>query len=107
MAVIDWGNLCLIRVLFSSGDIAGAEAIIKKMDDLAKNRVVPPWITTQITAWQVRLWLIQDKLEEASQWVSERGLAVIWETQQYPRYGHIALARILIAKGQPADTFDF
>ncbi|MFN2196425.1 MAG: helix-turn-helix transcriptional regulator, partial [Anaerolineales bacterium] len=106
MAVIDWGNLCLTRVLFSSGDIAGAEAIIKKMDDLAKNRVVPPWITTQRTAWQVRLWLVQDKLEQASQWVSERGLSVSGDPHNIQDMDHIALARTLIAKGQPADTFD-
>jgi LuxR family maltose regulon positive regulatory protein len=106
MAVIDWGNLCLTRVLFSSGDIAGAEAILKKMDDLAKNRVVPPWITTQRTAWQVRLWLVQDKLEQASQWVSERGLSVSGDPHNIQDMDHIALARTLIAKGQPADTFD-
>jgi len=106
MAVLDWGNLCLTRVLFTSGDIAGAEAIIKKMDDLAKNRVVPPWITTQKTAWQVRIWLIQDKLEEASQWVSERGLSISGEPHNIQDMDHIALARTLIAKGQPADTFD-
>ncbi len=105
-AVIDWGNLCLTRVLFTSGDIDGAEAVIKKMDDLANNRVVPPWITTQKTAWQVRLWLIQDKLEEASQWVSERGLSVSGEPQNIQDMDHIALARTLFARGQPADTID-
>ena len=27
-----------------------------------------------MAAWQARLWLVQDKLEAASQWAGERGL---------------------------------
>jgi LuxR family maltose regulon positive regulatory protein len=48
-------------------------------------------------AWQSRIWLAQNKLEVAAQWVRERGL----EPDKAPTYlngfEYIALARILIA----------
>ncbi len=102
--VIGWSNLCLMRVLFSRGDIAGADKIIQKMENIARKHHVPPWITNLMAAWQARIWLAQDNLDAASQWVGERGL----DADGDPTYPHemeyIVLARILIAQGRLDET---
>jgi LuxR family maltose regulon positive regulatory protein len=93
-------NLCLVRVLFSSGDITGAEEVIRSMEDIAREYDMPLWILLQLSAWQVRIWLAQGKLEAASQWVGEREL----DPDGVPTYLHeaeyIVFARILIAQGR-------
>jgi LuxR family maltose regulon positive regulatory protein len=100
VAMIGWSYLCLTRVLFSRDDMAGAEDIIQKMENTAREYYVPPWIRNLMAAWQARIWLAQDKLEAASQWVQERGL----DADGDPTYPHeseyIVLGRILIAQGR-------
>ena len=66
---VTWSYMCLVRILFSRGDLTGAEEIIYKIEKIASKSHVPPWITAQMTAWQARLWLAQDKLEAASKWL--------------------------------------
>jgi LuxR family maltose regulon positive regulatory protein len=101
---------CLTRILFSRGDMAGAQEIIQKMENMARASDVPPWITVQMAAWQARLWLAQDKLEAASQWAGERSLYPDGEAALFHEIGYIALieyltlARILIAQGQLDET---
>ena len=104
--ILSWCNFCLIRVFYSRGDIGGAEAVIKKMENLAVNHAFPPWIMNIIAAWQVRLWLAQDKLEEASKWLSEKGLDVTGPPGNLHDIEYLAFARILIAKGQAATALD-
>jgi len=100
MMVLSSSCLCLVRVLFSSGDVVGAEQIIQKMEDIARKTHIPPWITNPMAAWKARIWLVQDKLEAASRCLDERGL----DTAGSPTYLHemeyMALARILIAQGR-------
>jgi LuxR family maltose regulon positive regulatory protein len=104
VAMIGWSYLCLMRVLFSRGDMAGAQEIIQKMETIAREHHVPPWITNLIAAWQARIWLAQDKLDAASQWVGEREL----DANRDPAYLHemeyIVLARILSAQGRLDET---
>lgn len=66
-----WSYLCLIRVLFSMGDMTGTEEIIHKLENIVCEYDVPPWMTSIMAAWQARLWLAQDKLDAASQWVGD------------------------------------
>ena len=103
-SLFGWSCLCLIRVLFSAGDTAGAQEIVQKMENIARESVLPPWVTNQMAAWQTRLWLAHDRLEAASQWVRERGLDTGGEPE--PPHGfdffslddHVMLARVLIAQ---------
>jgi LuxR family maltose regulon positive regulatory protein len=91
-------NLCLVRVLFSSGDITGAEEVIQSMENTAREYDMPLWASLQLSAWQARIWLAQDKLDAASQWVGERGLDAGGEPTLLHEMEYIALARILIAQ---------
>ena len=104
--MLGWSYICLMRVLFSSGDLAGAEEITQKMETIASESNLPSVVTNQLAAWQARLWLVQDKLEAASQWAVERGLDIDGEPKLADEIGfillseYIVLARILIAQGR-------
>jgi LuxR family maltose regulon positive regulatory protein len=100
VAMIGWSYVCLVRALFSRGDMAGAEEIIQRMENVARETHVPPWITSLMAAWQARIWLAQDKLDAASQWAQERGLDADRDPALVHEIEYIALARLLIAQGR-------
>jgi LuxR family maltose regulon positive regulatory protein len=102
--MLGWSCLCLTRVLFSKGDVAGAEEIVQKMNTVARASTVPVWIIDLNAAWQSRIWLAQDKLEAASQWVRERGLESDKDPTHLGGFEYIAFARILIAQGRWDET---
>ena len=78
----------------------GAEEIIQRMKNIARETHVPPWITSLMAAWQARIWLAQDKLDATSQWVQERGLDADRDPAYLHEMEHMALARLLIAQGR-------
>jgi LuxR family maltose regulon positive regulatory protein len=98
--VLGWSYLCLMRVLLSAGDMAGAEALIQKVGNDTRESDVPPWILKMMAAWQARLWLAEGKLEAASQWLAERRLDVDKELQFLREFEQIVMARILMAQGR-------
>jgi LuxR family maltose regulon positive regulatory protein len=100
VAMLGWSCLCLVRVLFARGDMADAEEIIQKMENIAREYHVPPWITSPMAAWQARIWLAQDKLDSASHWVGERGLDADGDPTYLHEMEYMVLARILIAQGR-------
>ena len=108
VAMFGWGNLCLIRVHFCRGDLAAAEAIVHQLKVFDRRSDVPPWITSMTAAWQARLWLAQDKLENAVQWAQERGLddAALQETTFFSLFDYVVLARLLLAQGRLDEATD-
>ncbi len=104
LAMLGWGYLCLVRVLYSRGDMAAAQAIIQRMNDVARQSYVPPWVTSLMAAWQARIWLAKDRLDAASQWARKRGLDRDGEPTTLDEMEYVALARILIAQGRPDET---
>jgi LuxR family maltose regulon positive regulatory protein len=84
--------------------MAGAEEIVQKMNKVARESIVPTWIMNLNAAWQSRIWLAQDKLEAAAQWVRERGLEPDKAPTHVSGFEYIALARILIAQGRWDET---
>jgi LuxR family maltose regulon positive regulatory protein len=101
VAILGWSYLCLTRILFTSGDMTGAEAAIQEMAHIARETDVPPWIMNIIATWQVRIWLAQDNLNIATQWMQERGLSVgKTPTLLYDMEYGIVSARILMAQGR-------
>jgi len=99
VGILGWSYLCLARVLFSKGDLTGAEEIIQNVEVIARESTAPLWVTNHLAAWKVRIWLAHDKLDDASHWVQERGLSPETETTYLGGLLYIALARILIAQG--------
>lgn len=103
---IGWTFMCLIRILYSRGDLAGAEALLQTMEKIARQSTLPPWIKNQVAAWQVRIWLAQDNLQAAFHWAVERGLyaggkpVLTADVDFFLLFDYIVLARILIARGQ-------
>jgi LuxR family maltose regulon positive regulatory protein len=100
LAMLTWSYMCLVRILFSREDLAGAEETIQKIENVARKSHVPPWITNQMTAWRARIWLAQDKLEAAVQWAGERELAADGKLTYLNEIEYMMLARILIAQQQ-------
>jgi LuxR family maltose regulon positive regulatory protein len=100
VAMLGWSYLCLTRVLLSSGDVTGAEEAVHQMESFAREHDAPPWITNLLGAWQARIWLAQDRLDAVSQWAQERGLDAAGELTYLREMEHLALARLLIARGR-------
>lgn len=98
LAMFGWSYLCLMRVLFARGEVNAAEEIVQKMEITALANDIPTWITNLVTVWQIRIWLAQNKLEAASQWVAERGLGADGDLSYLYEMEYIVLARILIAQ---------
>jgi len=105
IAILNWCNFCLIKVLFSCEEYAAAEAIIKEIEDQGLHRL-PPWIMNRILAWKIRLWLVQNRVERASQWLMEKDLDTTWDPGDLQDLEYLSLARVLMAKGKPSDTLD-
>jgi LuxR family maltose regulon positive regulatory protein len=105
IGILNWCNLCLIVVLFSSGDFEGVEVIINEIEEFGFHRL-PPWVTSRIKTWQLRLWLAQGKIEETSQWLAKQGLEVTGKPDRGNEWEYLVLVRFLIATGHPSDTFD-
>jgi LuxR family maltose regulon positive regulatory protein len=91
-------NLCLVRVLFSCGDLDGAEEIIKSVENSVSEHDLPGWALHQLSAWHVRIWLAQGKTEVAAQWMMERNFDPMGEFTYQEEVELIALLRILIAQ---------
>jgi LuxR family maltose regulon positive regulatory protein len=98
--MLGWSCLSLTRVLFSKGDIAGAEEVIQKIFKVARESNVPTWIMNLNAAWQLRIWLAQGKLEAASQWMNERKPDLKKELSHFDGMEYIGFARVLIAQGK-------
>jgi LuxR family maltose regulon positive regulatory protein len=98
VTMIGWSQLNLVRVLFSCGDIIGAEGVIQSVENTAGECNIPHLALLQLSAWQVRIWLVQGKLDAASQWVEEHELDPEEEPTYLNEMEYIVFARILIAQ---------
>ncbi len=98
--MLGWSCIYLTRVLFSKGDIAGAEEIIQKIFKVARESDVPTWIMNLNSAWQLRIWLAQGKLEAAFQWMNERKPDIKKKLSHFDGMEYTGFARVLIAQGK-------
>jgi LuxR family maltose regulon positive regulatory protein len=92
-------SLCLVRVLFSSGDHAGAQKVIQAMQPVTLEFELPVWAVPKLSAWQARIWLVQGQLGSASQWERERALGPEGGLDYLHEVEDIVSARLLIAQG--------
>jgi LuxR family transcriptional regulator, maltose regulon positive regulatory protein len=102
--VTGWGYLCLARVHYSRGDMAGVIAVARKLERNAQDTQIPPWIWAEVAAWKARAWLAQGKLAAASRWARQRGLIAGGQPKEVDAFdffslnAFLVLARILLAR---------
>jgi LuxR family maltose regulon positive regulatory protein len=101
---IGWSYLCLVRVMYSRGDFAGAEELVKMMKAASRKYAMPPWVESIMTSWQVRIWLKQGDPGHASWWVKQRNLDLEEALTQTNEMEFIALARVLISQNQQEEA---
>ncbi|MCA9927261.1 MAG: hypothetical protein KC419_02240 [Anaerolineales bacterium] len=110
LAMHGWSVLCLLRVLFSRGDLAEVAVVIQQFANLSREADVPPWVANQIAGWQVRLWLAQNQPEMAAHWLSEQGLDITREQASllpmdfFRLIDYITMARIWLALERADDA---
>jgi LuxR family maltose regulon positive regulatory protein len=90
--------LCLMRVLFSRGDLELAQKTIQELTYAAPGEGLSPWITVQMAAWRARIWLAQDRLQAAAHWANELGVELTAELARLHDFDYAVLARVLIAQ---------
>jgi LuxR family maltose regulon positive regulatory protein len=98
--------LCLLRVVYTRGDISNAQEILQKLENIAQEADMPSDLPGVIAAWQARIWLAQGRSELAGRWVNDRGVTVNDDLTYLRQPEYIALARILIHQEQWDDALE-
>jgi LuxR family maltose regulon positive regulatory protein len=96
VAGIGWSCLCLIRVLFSMGNLTGAEDIVQKIENTSREYDFPPWIASIMEGWRGRILLAQGNLDMASQWAEGRRIGPDEEISHLNEMEYIGLIRVFI-----------
>jgi LuxR family maltose regulon positive regulatory protein len=104
VGILGWSYLSRIRILFSKGDVAGAEESTQKVLELAQVSILPTWIIHLNTVWQSRVWLAQGKLEAASHWVNDRNIDFNKSSFYLDGLEYLGIARVLIKQGDWKDA---
>lgn len=100
VATLGFSYVWLIRVLFSCGDFEGAERVARKMEATVSELDMLPWIMDTYLGWRARLWLRQNRLDDAISWAKEQNLCAHADISSVNEAAHRAYARILSAQGQ-------
>lgn len=112
LPIIGWTLFCLIRVLLSSGDLEEAESIIEDIKRKSLQVQYPSWVLDQLAAWQARIHLTQNHIEEASKWVNKRaldpkiGIKPVQEIHFFLLSEYVVVARVLIGQGRWDDAVE-
>lgn len=86
-----------VRVLFAAGDRYAVDNILQ---EIAHTDALAPLVTAQVSAWQIRIWLAEGKLDIAAQWLNENNLNVDGELPYVHEADYVAVARVLLALGR-------
>jgi len=100
------GYIARARLDQANGNLDSALAFIQKAAQTVR-RSRPAWDTAWIEAWRTRLWLAQGNLPAAARWMQTCNLSVEDSLDFLCEFGHLTLARVLLAQGKPdvADAF--
>jgi LuxR family maltose regulon positive regulatory protein len=86
------------RLNKAKGDLDGALALLDEAERLHIRSPLPDFCP--ISALKARIWVAQGRLTKALEWVHEDGLSPESDICYLREFGHITLARILIAQYQ-------
>jgi LuxR family transcriptional regulator, maltose regulon positive regulatory protein len=85
------------RLRLAQRDLEGAIDLLDQAERLHVPGVVPD--IHPIAAQKARLWIAQGRVSEAVDWVRQQGLSADDDLTYMGEFGHITLARILLAQG--------
>ena len=85
----------MARILEAQGDLDGALDLLDQAERLYDGSFSPN--VRPIAARKTRVWVVQGRLGEALDWVSQQGLSVDNELSYMREFEHITLARVLLA----------
>jgi LuxR family maltose regulon positive regulatory protein len=100
-----YSNLHRVRVLFAMGDYEGVQAIESKLKQTALDYDLPQWAISQIAAWQVCIWLAQEDLAAATEWVNDHGIQATDDFPFVQEPAYVALARVRLAQGALPEAY--
>ncbi|MGF1497862.1 MAG: LuxR C-terminal-related transcriptional regulator [Elainellaceae cyanobacterium] len=86
------------RLTAAEGDLKTALDQLHQAEQLYYKAPMPVPNVRPIAAMRVRLWLSQNQLTEALDWVKESGLSVDDEPSYLREYEHLTLARVAMAQ---------
>ncbi len=92
--------ITLARILNAQGDGARALETILKAEQMVQERSLPARHAGMVAAYKIRLWLAQGNLDGASAWAQTSGLGVDDRLDYLHEIEHVALARVLVARGE-------
>ncbi|MDY6877489.1 MAG: LuxR C-terminal-related transcriptional regulator [Chloroflexota bacterium] len=107
VASIGWSYVCLMRVLYSLGDLTGAEEVIHRMENASTEYDIPPWIMSIMEGWKVRIWLAQGDLDKVSRWEEKHRLIPDEELSHLNEMEYIGLARVYISQERLEEAISF
>jgi LuxR family transcriptional regulator, maltose regulon positive regulatory protein len=97
------GYVMLARVKQAQGDLVGARDAMHHAEEVAQTSTAP-WMAPFVRTSQVQLWLAQGQFDRASHWSDTVGLQPDDERVAQRELEYETLARVQIAKGQPANA---
>jgi LuxR family transcriptional regulator, maltose regulon positive regulatory protein len=86
----------LARIREAEGDLDGALDLLSEAERLYVGDFSPN--VRPVAASKVRVWIVQDRLEEALAWVNEQHLTAQDSLSYLREFEHITLARFLLAR---------
>jgi LuxR family maltose regulon positive regulatory protein len=86
------------RLKLTAGDIAAAGEELERARTLVESAMFPDW-TGRFERLQLEFWLAQDRLRAAVDWADEMLRGDTREGQPESEEAHLAMARVLILKG--------
>jgi LuxR family maltose regulon positive regulatory protein len=97
-------QISLLRGLIYRMDFAGVLKVMEKINERARDFMLPPWITNTVSAFNVYIWLETGNLNAATRWAKERGLSVDDKLDNLREIEYLALTHILIVQKQLDDA---
>jgi LuxR family maltose regulon positive regulatory protein len=85
----------MARILQAQGDLDGAVNLLEQAERVYDGNFSPN--VRPVATRKVRVWLAQERLDEALGWAREQGLSVENELSYLHEFDHITLARVLLA----------
>jgi len=99
-----WAQIVLVKLLYAKTDLTGAMETILKLERIAKESHVPPWIVSRVASWKAKTLLKEGDAGALDQWVQERQLRTDDELPFVREVEYLALARVLILRGELGDA---